>query len=159
MAFITGKRYPKLALSTLRKSENISMERKNLWASLLKLDVMFSDVKCSLGRINGSKNQSLPNKDLKLMRKIHNWRWGEFLERLHTFLKWGIDGHLLTMRHKGKSGKQGANTWVKHLWTFVIAEGNEDGENTRKVFAVSLVALPKWAMCPVPGQYGIWILP
>lgn len=149
----------KLALSTLRKSLNMSMERNNLWASLLKLDVMFSDVKCSLGRINGSKNQSLPNMDLKLMRRINNWHWGEFLKRLRTFLKRGIDGHLLTVRHMGESGKQGTNTWVKHLWTSLIAEGNEDSENTRKVFAASLVALPKWAMCPVPGQHGIWKLP
>ena len=120
---------------------------------------MFSDVKSSFGGINGSKNQSLPNKDLKLMRKIHNWHWEEFLERLHAFLRRWINSHLLTVRHTGESGRQCTDTWVKNLGTFSTAEDNEDGENTRKVSAVLLAALPEGAVCPLPGQYGIWKLP
>jgi len=44
---------------------------------------------------------------------------------------------------------------VKNLGTFSTAEDNEDGENTRKVSAVLLAALPEGAVCPLPGQYGI----
>lgn len=56
-------------------------------------------------RINDLKNQSLPNKGLKLMRKIRNWLWEQFLERLHAFFKWWINSYLLTVRHTGESRK------------------------------------------------------
>lgn len=45
------------------------------WMSIpVNIGCQVSNVKCSLGRINGSKDQLLPNRDFKLMRKIHNWQ-------------------------------------------------------------------------------------
>lgn len=70
MTFIIGRKYLKLPFSAPGKFQNISIERTQ---SMSTLHIMFFDVKCILGRTNGSKNQLLPSKDLKLMNKMQNW--------------------------------------------------------------------------------------
>lgn len=154
-ALLWRRRYPKLTFGALGKFINTIIESRQSMSIPVNTECHVSYVKCSLGRINDSKDQLLPNRDLKPIRKVHNWHWEDLF------------GKAICIPHM--VDKQSSPVWgpLEKVWNSALipekkqgalltAEGNEHGENTE---CLQCYWLWQWTVCSLPGQYGIWKLP